>query len=155
MAAGKFVLLLMGGGLAGAAFAALTTGAITRLPDAQESLSPPPVAQPDAGSDSDEGAFVLGTAQWPFQAEGGADGLAYSPEDLEAPDYEPGPAAEDNRPFAYHAGEPPKRMSQPMPSARPVPPPTGRVGGAGDAATAAANRAADAAQDVLAAETAL
>lgn len=156
MAAGKLVLLLLAGGIAGAAFAGISTRTMhfPRSDQARAESEGYGIA-PARRSWLDEGLSVLDTPAWPFgPAAHEPPPDAYSADGTAAEDgpdgfvIYPGPAP--------HAPElspalPPESPNASTPE-QPNPMPT-RAGG--DAASDAAARAANAAQDVIAAENAL
>lgn len=184
MAAGKFVLLLVAGGLAGAAFAGMTSGVmrpyrdhetaapIRPVPQSAESAqTEAPYAAPARPSWLEEGMAMLDSSAWPFDH--GADPEAEqgdrAPEDYE--DYPPYASLPRDR-YAdddYHArheerfgGRGYRRFDGYEPDAYPhayadVPERSERLQRPSprqdDAAADAASRAADAAQDVMAAES--
>jgi hypothetical protein len=162
MAAGKLVLLLIAGGLAGAAFAGMTARSMHPVGPANGSAERP-IAAARPGSDAyagprdhgsswlDEGLSVLDSPAWPFGRGGWSQEPAPEPPPYDyAPPYDDGdgpngdgdePAlagprnfADADRGQAYEDGAP------------------AAIGGQGDAASAAAQNAANAAQDVIAAE---
>jgi hypothetical protein len=159
MAAGKLALLLLVGGLAGAAFAGMTTGVMApyRTPGTAPE-TPAFAASPRHQSWLDEGLSLLDSPAWPFghrPADTAArpaydDAPGYAPDDYDSRDsYEvdrwqragapdddaPPPADEDEADLPPHQALAPQDL-----------PPRS------DAATAAADRAADAARAVIAAE---
>ncbi|HUD27704.1 MAG TPA: hypothetical protein VMQ93_02455 [Novosphingobium sp.] len=189
MAAGKLVLLLVAGGLAGAAFAGMTTGVMrpyrqddgrpfadVALPQTTDGTA---LASPSRPSWLDEGMAVLDSPAWPFGHDPGEDDAAPAyapPRDYEGePPYGYDPP--DDRRFRRYEderyagdrwqgddgrrGRPAYRTFDGYPDAsggyitdeaepdvrtdRPAP-------RRDDAASDAASRAADAAQDVMAAE---
>lgn len=188
MAAGKLVLLLVAGAVAGAAFAGMTTGTMRSYGGSSrdgESAARAEALRADEGASSyaaapparqgwlEEGVSMLDSPAWPFghgyeESYGEAGPPAYAaPQGYEAyppPGYGPRPHYEDepggvdryaedghSTPAvgpstlpAYGTG---RRMQEPLEQ-----PPAARRG---DAASAAAARAADAAQDVIAAEDGL
>jgi hypothetical protein len=162
MAAGKLVLLLVAGGLAGAAFAGMTARSMHPVERADGSAQHP-LAAARPGSDAyagprdhgsswlDEGLSVLDSPAWPFGRGGWSQEPApepppydYAPpyddgDNLHADGYGSAPAdvgnfADADKGEAYDDGAPDATDSQ------------------GDAASAAAQNAANAAQDVIAAE---
>lgn len=176
MAAGKLLLLLVAGGLAGAAFAGMTTGVMRPYRD-RETASTIRPAGPEANDETasyasppahqswlDEGVSLLDSPAWPF-GHGSADEETAPPEpDGYAPyGYDERERYDDRRrdhddrarrgyrtfdgyaeapnPPAYDEAGPSERIERPQP-------PTRRS----DPASDAASRAADAAQDVIAAE---
>jgi hypothetical protein len=189
MAAGKLVLLLVVGGLAGAAFAGMTTG-VMRPYREREAVSAARPLQPQANDDSapyaappanpswlDEGVSLLDSPAWPFghgfededasaypAPDGHApygygrlgrdDGQRYDDdrryddsrwdrEDRPRPGYRTSDGYAENAypPVYADEGGPPDRMERRQPAQRQR-----------DSASDAASRAADAAQDVIAAE---
>lgn len=159
MSGAKFALLLIVGGIAGAAFAVVTTGAMPKFsqPEAHRAavLTDAPPAQ---RSWLDKGLSALNSPAWPFGR--GADDVGPSMPPDEPPygygppdDYDDG--AWERRQYGSHgpyqredyaAGDS-QPMSAPGSAHSPVAP-------RADAAADAAARAADAAQDVMSAENA-
>ncbi|EJL24031.1 hypothetical protein [Novosphingobium sp. AP12] len=189
MAAGKLLLLLVAGGLAGAAFAGMTTGVMRPYRD-REAVSAARPLQPQANDGTapyatppanpswlDEGVSLLDSPAWPF---------GHGSQDEDASAY---PAPGDDAPYGYGQRErddaeryddDPRyddgrwdREDRPRPgyrtfdgyAANAYPPASVDEGGSsdrmerrqpaqrqGDTASDAASRAADVAQDVIAAE---
>ncbi|MEE4454045.1 hypothetical protein [Novosphingobium resinovorum] len=152
MSLGKLALLLVVGGLAGATFAAVTTRSLS----SHASFEHLPTDRPAPRSWLDEGLSALDTPAWPFGPEVGDDRgeLAEGPPDDYAADgyglseRYADEAWERRRDIQY--GQPVTDVQSPAPDAVSEPSPITRR--QDDAASAAAARAADAAQDVMAAE---
>lgn len=160
MSGAKFALLLVVGGMAGAAFAALTTGALPNFSKPESHRSATLGDNPPARrSWLDEGLSALNSPAWPFgrgSDDGGPPTPADPPQDY-APygygppdDYDDG--AWERRQYGNHApyrDEDQQAIGDtlPAPLATPAPP-------RADAAADAAARAADAARDVMSAENA-
>ncbi|MGF7152274.1 hypothetical protein [Novosphingobium gossypii] len=159
MSLGKFGLLLIVCGLAGAAFAAVTTGALPKYVTPQHSQQLSADSRPSTRSWLDQGVTALNSPAWPFgrseeydqPAEDDADGYApygYGPPD-NADD-----GSWERRQYGAH-----DMMPEPLPYAHDpayaeAEAPVGARDDAGhDAADSAAARAADAARDVRAAES--
>ncbi|GLK43539.1 MULTISPECIES: hypothetical protein [Novosphingobium] len=161
MSGAKFALLLVVGGIAGAAFAVITTGAMPRFSQPQSHRSATLEDNSPAGrSWLDEGLSALNSPAWPFGRGSDDAGPPMPPEPQQ--DYAPygyGPpddyddGAWERRQYGSHApyqGEGyAAEGSQPAPDRSPAPSPAAPRA---DAAADAAARAADAAQDVLSAE---
>jgi hypothetical protein len=166
MAAGKLVLLLLAGGLAGVAFAGMNAGAMRPFRDPAR-VAPAPADSalyaPAHRSWLDEGLSLLDTPAWPF-GHGAGDEAPAPPLDDAAPygydrhdhgDEAPGYHAYDDRAYdddtqddAYAPG----READAPPFASDRDDPAAAAPPRSDAATDAASRAAAAAQDVIAAE---
>lgn len=182
MAAGKLALLLVAGGLAGAAFAGMTTSAMRPYRDREARLDTRPSRLPAtdeaapgnslaARSWLDEGVRLLDAPAWPFGP--GSDEEAAAPveergyyDDDRRDRYDDEPGGEDHpwqreerhyrgyRSFEGYAREPEMPAESEFDEAIPRRPPERSLPASrpGDAAADAARRAADAAQDVEAAE---
>lgn len=175
MAAGKLVLLLLVGGLAGAAFAGMTTGVMrpyreraAASPAASSAItySTPPARQ----SWLDEGLSLLDSPAWPF-GQGSGDDLApapypdsegYAPDHYDRRDsYDVDRWQRDDQRGYRRYDEYDDAQAGDSDLAQGPSLPAGRSAGTGtapnlsrqaDAANDAARRAATAAQDVIAAE---
>jgi len=165
MAAGKLALLLIAGGLAGAAFAGLTTGTMRPYRDhAASELRPPATSREEAEtayagppahqSWLDEGLSVLESPAWPFgHAPGNEDaGTPYPDAYGYAPDDDPRAVYENGR-WDHDDGYAYGRQDDAAPGLS-ADEQAGPAPGQADAASDAARNAADAAQDVIAAERA-
>ncbi|WP_404482338.1 hypothetical protein [Novosphingobium sp. BL-52-GroH] len=158
MAAGKLLVLLLVGGLAGAAFAAMTTGTMRpyRVAEGSRAHGEGDVgayaAPPDRRSWLDEGLSLLDSPAWPFGHGSGHDDAArIDPED-EGP-YDYAPTRDDERDYGSHdAGNVYGDGGYDIAPSADRPAPAGPAPAEADAATDAASRAAAAAQDVIAAE---
>lgn len=165
MSIGKLTLLLVIGGLAGAGFAAITTGALPsyrKSPHAgiEHSHSISVDAQPAHRSWLDEGLSALNSPAWPF-GRGEDDSRAPARPDGYAP-YGYGPPDDDDQ--AWERRQYGQRDALPLPDYpaaadyprdEPTRPDASSPESAtprADAAADAAARAANAAQDVIAAE---
>lgn len=163
MAAGKLVLLLLAGGLAGAAFAGMNAGAMRPFRDPAR-VAPAPADSalyspaPAHRSWLDEGLSLLDTPAWPF-GHGAGDDLPAPPLDDGAPygydRQDHGDEAPGYRSYDDHAEDDtgdPAGETYDTPFAPDQDDPAVAAPPRSDAATDAARRAAAAAQDVIAAE---
>ncbi|WP_232494336.1 hypothetical protein [Novosphingobium kaempferiae] len=155
MSAGKLALLLVVGGLAGAAFATLTTGSLPHFSSPEHARSVTIEGSSSHRSWLDEGLSALDSPAWPF-GRGAHDREpehpvpppdGYAPYGYGAPD-DYGDGSWERGQYggrSAYSGE--EYVPAPAPEApRPAP--------REDSASDAAARAADAAQDVIAAENA-
>lgn len=152
MAAGKLILLLVAGGLAGAAFAGLTTRSMQPFEEAPRAVSHDDraYAGPATHSSSwlDQGLSALDSPAWPF----GRGGWSQEPAP-EPPPYDYGPPDDGDAnygPGGFDEGDY-DQAGRPAMQAQDAGEGTGQSPGQ-DAASAAARSAADAAKDVIAAE---
>ncbi|MFC0205932.1 hypothetical protein [Novosphingobium soli] len=156
MTAGKLALLLIVGGLAGAAFASLSTGSLRSYTQGSPSAPASALAQQEAPTGRswlDEGLTVLQSPAWPFGEREWNPDPPRQAGDYPAPEYgAPGRwEDEDQGGERYREVEPwpQDELGAAVQDAEPLEPPMDPR----DAAAAeAARRAQDTARDVLAAE---
>lgn len=173
MSVGKLTLLLIAGGLAGAAFATMSAGPLRAYRQHEAPVAIAPATQDDRVEEPvrpgwlDEGLSALDSPAWPFgrgewdngppAPEPLPDGYApYDQQDGYERGYDGSYRAYDEYPDAYQDGRPVwqgQSNAQPAPLTR-APQATPRAMSGEDHAADAAQRAADAAQDVLDAEKA-
>lgn len=155
MSAGKLALLLVVGGLAGAAFATLTTGSLPRFSSPEHARSIMIEGNAPQRSWLDEGLSALDSPAWPFGrgAHDRGPEQTLAPPDGYAP-YDYGPS-DDYGDGSWERGQYGGRSAYSDEAYAPAPPPeTPHPAPKQDSASDAAARAADAAQDVIAAENA-
>jgi len=155
VSAGKLALLLVVGGLAGAAFATLTTGSLPRFSNPDHARSVTIEGNAPQRSWLDEGLSALDSPAWPFGrgAHDRAPEQTLPPPDGYAPyDYSP---SDDYGDGSWERGQYGGRSTYREEGDAVAPPPeTTHPAPQRDSAADAAARAADAAQDVMAAENA-